>query len=114
MTITSKPDEKDEEWLAVCGQRGWIAITPDKAILKDPLSMKAIGSNKCRVLFLPQNNKNPRIWAPILLGNWQKIRTILLNRTPPFIAKISPNGVYDVKELDRYGRERRKGKKRSA
>ena len=70
--------------------------------------MKAIGANKCRVLFLPQNNKNPQMWAPILIGNWEKIRHILSDRTPPFIAKISPNGIYEVKELNRFGREKRK------
>ena len=35
-------------------------------ILKDRLSMVAIGRSKCRVFFLPQNNKNPQSWAPIL------------------------------------------------
>ena len=64
-----KPDEADEVWLAACGQRSWIAITPDKRILKDPVSMRAIGANKGRVFFLPQNNKNPQIWAPILTSN---------------------------------------------
>jgi uncharacterized protein (DUF433 family) len=63
-----KPDEADNLWLASRGQRGWIAITPDKRILKDPLSMSAIGANKGRVFFLPKNNKNPQMWAPILMS----------------------------------------------
>ena len=70
--------------------------------------MGAIGANNGRVFFLPQNNKNPQMWAPILINNWAKIKNLLLNRTPPFIAKISPNGIYEVKDLNRFGREKRK------
>jgi len=36
-----KPDEADDVWLASCGRSSWIAITPDRRILKDPQSMKA-------------------------------------------------------------------------
>ena len=105
-----KPDEADEVWLAACGQRSWIAITPDKRILKDPVSMRAIGANKGRVFFLPQNNKNPQIWAPILTSNWTQIKAVLAARMAPFVGKISPSGVWDVRELNRHGREKKKRK----
>ena len=105
-----KRDEADDVWLASCGQRGWIAITPDRRILKDPISMRAIGENNGRVFFLPQNNKNPQIWAPILVQNWAAIRRVLLNHKPPFVGRVSPNGVWGVTELNRYGREKRKRK----
>lgn len=105
-----KPDETDDVWLASCGQRSWIAITPDRRILKDPLSMRAIGENKGRVFFLPQNNKNPQMWAPILIENWTRVKAVLSTRTAPFVAKLSPNGVWDIKELNRYGREKKKSK----
>ena len=107
-----KPDEVDQVWLAACGQRSWVAITPDKRILKDPQSMAAIGQNKGRVLFLPQNNKNPVIWASILITNWSQIRSVIVTRTPPFVAKLSPNGIWDMKELNRYGRERKRRERR--
>lgn len=103
-----KRDEADDVWLAACGQRGWIAITPDRRIVKDPVSMRAIGENNGRVLFLPQNNKNPQIWTPILTGNWTRIKALLETRRPPFVAKLSPNGIWGIKELNRYGRERKK------
>jgi hypothetical protein len=63
------PDEADQTWLADCGRRGWTVITPDKRILRDPLSMKAIGANASRVFFLPKNNQNPTKWAPILIDH---------------------------------------------
>lgn len=103
-----RPDEADDVWLAVCGQRSWIAITPDRRILKEPVSMRAIGENKGRVLFLPQNNKNPQMWAPILIGNWSQIKAVLATRRAPFVAKLSPNGVWGIKELNRHGKEKRK------
>jgi len=107
-----KPDEADDVWLASCGQRSWVAITLDRRILKDPVSMKAIGENKGRVFFLPQKNKNPEMWARIIVGNWAHIKTVLSTRTPPFVAKLSPNGVWGIKELNRYGREKKKSKRK--
>jgi hypothetical protein len=103
-------DEADDVWLATCGQRGWIAITPDKRILKDPVSMRAIGANKGRVFFLPKNNKNPQLWAPILISCWDQIQRTLSNRTAPFVANISPNGVWGVTELSSRGTEKKKSK----
>jgi hypothetical protein len=103
-----KPDEADETWLASCGQRSWVAVTPDKRILSDTRSMRAIGENKCRVFFLPQNNKNPTIWASIIVENWQEITKVLRSRTPPFVARLSPNGVWGVRELNRFGRDKKK------
>lgn len=103
-----KPDEADDIWLASCGQRSWVAITPDRRILKDPVSMRALGENKGRVFFLPQNNKNPRIWAPIIIENWARIKALLGSRRHPFVARLSPNGVWGVTELSRQGKEKKK------
>ncbi len=107
-----KPDEADDVWLASCGQRSWVAITLDRRILKDPVSMKAIGENRGRVFFLSQKNKNPEMWARIIVENWAHIKTVLSTRTPPFVAKLSPNGVWGIKELNRYGREKKKSKRK--
>jgi hypothetical protein len=101
-----KPDETDDVWLASCGRSSWIAITPDRRILKDPQSMEAIGQNMRRVLFLPQNNRNPKMLAPILISNWVQIKNVLATRTAPFIAKVSPNGVWGVIELIVVGKRR--------
>jgi hypothetical protein len=107
-----KPDEADDVWLAACGQRSWVAITPDRRILKDPVSMRAIGENRGRVFFLPQNNKNPQMWAPMLIGNWTQIKFVLSSRTAPLVGKLSPNGVWDVRELNRHGRDKKKSKRK--
>jgi hypothetical protein len=103
-----KRDEADDVWLASCGRRQWVAITPDRRILKDPVSMAAIGANKGRVFFLPKNNQNPQVWAPILTSAWTELNKILTTRTPPFIGHISPNGIWGVKELTPRGKEKKK------
>lgn len=109
-----KPDEADEVWLADCGRRSWIAITPDRRILKDPVSMNAIGANNGRVFFLPQNNKNPVMWAPMLIENWAQIGRILLSWKAPFVGKLSPNGIWDLRQLNRRGRDRKKSRQSSS
>jgi hypothetical protein len=104
-------DEVDEVWLASCGQRKWIVITPDKNILKDPVSMRAIGANKGRVFFLSKNNKSPTLWAPILISCWAELKRVISTRKAPFVGNISPNGVWRIRELNSQGRDRKKGKK---
>jgi len=104
--------EADDVWLAACAKRSWIAITPDKRILKDPVSMRAIGANKGRVFFLPKNNKNPQVWAPILISCWNQIWSTVSNYKAPFVANISPNGVWGITELSSLGTEKKKPKRK--
>jgi hypothetical protein len=79
--------------------------------MKDPASMAAIGANKGRVFFLPKNDKNPQMWAPILISNWAEIKRVLSTRTPPFVGNISPNGIWGIRELSSRGTEKKKRKK---
>jgi hypothetical protein len=76
--------------------------------------MAAIGANKGRVFFLPKNNKNPQMWAPILISSWTEINMVLSTRTPPFVGNISVNGIWGVKELGPRGTEKKKRKMRKA
>jgi hypothetical protein len=73
--------------------------------------MMAIGANKSRVFFLPKNNKNPQIWAPILISCWKELNKILGSANPPFIGHISPSGVWGIKELSSRGTEKKKPKR---
>ena len=107
-----KRDEADDVWLASCGQRRWVVITPDRRILKNPRSMMAIGANKSRVFFLPKNNKNPQIWAPILISCWNEMNKILASAQAPFVGHISPSGVWGIIELSSRGTEKKKPKRR--
>lgn len=105
-----KPDEDDDVWLALCGQRKWVVITADRMILKDPVSMAAIGAYRGRVFFLPKNNKNPQTWAPILISAWAELKRVLATREPPFVANISLNGVWGFKALSSRGTEKKRRK----
>ena len=100
-------NEADEVWLTDCGRRNWVVFTPDKNIQKDPVSMRAIGENKGRVFFLSKNNKSPDTWASIIVSCWSDIARAVCARTAPFVANISPNGVWNVREVNRYGREKK-------
>ena len=75
--------------------------------------MRAIGANQGRVFFLPQNHKNPQVWAPILISSWDELHKILSTRKPPFVGNISPNGVWGIKELSSRGTEKKKKRTRA-
>jgi len=48
---------------------------------------------------------------PILIENWARVKAVLSSGTAPFVAKLSPNGVWGIKELNRYGREKKRPKR---
>lgn len=101
------PDEEDKVWLESCGLKKWVVITPDTNILKDPASMKAIGSNQLRIFFLSSNNQKAELWAEALTTAYTKIMAIIQKHNAPFSARISKAGnVSLVKELDKFGVDR--------
>src|SRR5438094_509593 len=46
----------DVQWLEVVGARGWIVLTKDKAIRRDPLERRAVEAAKLRFFTLTSGN----------------------------------------------------------
>ncbi len=87
------PDTPDTEWLAKAGERGWIVITRDERIQYRTAEREALRRAKVRAFVLvAHGDLRAETLAEVFLKALAKVRTILANKKPPFIAKIWRDG----------------------
>ena len=83
----------DPEWLAAAGKNNWIVITRDERIRYRVAEKQTIRRAKVRAFVLAAHGNLPaEFLAELLLKALPKIRDIVANERPPFIAKIWRDG----------------------
>jgi PIN like domain len=82
------PESPDVEWLPVVSQYGWVVLTKDSRIGRNPLEVLAIAQADARVFILASGNLNLQDMADILVDSLEKIRRLTQGNPAPFIAKI--------------------------
>jgi predicted nuclease of predicted toxin-antitoxin system len=83
----------DPEWLAAAGKNDWIVITRDERIRYRVAEKQAIRRAKVRAFVLAAHgNLRAEFLAEILVKALPRIRDIVANEWPPFIAKIWRDG----------------------
>jgi predicted nuclease of predicted toxin-antitoxin system len=91
------PDAKDEEWLAVAGQKQWIVVTRDERIRYRAAAKQAIRRAKVRAFVLAaQGDLRAEMLAQNFLKAIRSVRRIVEEQKPPFVAKISRSGDVSV------------------
>jgi hypothetical protein len=86
-------DAKDEEWLVVAGEKRWIVITRDERIRYRAAARQVIRRAKVRMLVLvAHGNLRIEALAEVFLKALPKVRVIMPQQKPPFIAKIWRDG----------------------
>jgi hypothetical protein len=85
-------DAKDEEWLPVVGERGWLVITRDDRIRYHALEAAAARGAGVGMLVVVSKNLTGPQTAEILLKAMERIRRFLTKHRPPFMVKIYRNG----------------------
>jgi PIN like domain len=83
-----EPEALDTEWLPVVSQRGWVVLTKDVAIGKNPLEVLAIAQAGARVFILTSGNLRLSDMVSILVGSLEKVVRLTQGNQAPFIAKI--------------------------
>lgn len=80
-------DCPDEEWLAVVGARGWVAITYDRRIRYKPNELQAVIDASATLLVV--TGKAPfREFARSFVNSVPAIDRFLNSHLPPLIAKV--------------------------
>jgi hypothetical protein len=83
---------KDEEWLPVVGERGWLVITRDDRIRYHSLEAAAARNAGVGMLVVVSKNLTGPQTAEILLKAMERIRRFLKKHQPPFMVKIYRDG----------------------
>jgi hypothetical protein len=80
------PDAPDEEWLALVGARGWVAVTHNSRIRYTPNQKEAVLAHKVRLIVVVGHAPYPEL-AHAFVASRVRIEAFLDQHEPPFIAK---------------------------
>ena len=70
-----KEDTEDVDWIPQAGQEGWIVVTADREIRRNPAEREALKQNNVTTLFLQRTFLKRTKWpqAEWLIKHWRKI-----------------------------------------
>jgi uncharacterized protein with PIN domain len=86
-------DAPDPEWLSAAGRNNWIVITRDERIRYRAAEKQAIRRAKVRAFVLAaQGDLRAEMLAENFLKAIGRVRRIVEQQKPPFVAKISRSG----------------------
>ena len=77
----------DPEWINLCGENGWVAVTGDKRIETVPENRQAVIDARAKVFLLSDSNSPPEMWAAsIIVGHYRMDEIIDGNEGPFFVT----------------------------
>ena len=85
-------DVPDQDWLPDIGAKGWILVTRDERVRRNPSELAAIKMYKVGAFFL--GGKNLSHWELIqqVVRNWLRIRELADKIPRPFAFRVAPHG----------------------
>lgn len=99
---------EDAVWLPAVGKRGWVVLTKDKWIRRRDMERTALEDARVVAFVLTGGNLNGVEMAHAFLKAYPRMRKLLRDHDPPFIASVTPQGIVSILT----GATRRGGKKK--
>jgi hypothetical protein len=84
-----KDDEDDDVWIPDVKARGWVILSSDKRIARDPLNVQAVLTSKAQVVMSSDNNTLPEFWGAAFITGRMKINDLLDRNPGPAYIKMS-------------------------
>jgi hypothetical protein len=86
-------DAPDARWLAESGKRGWVVLTKDDAIRRNPLERRALLTAGVRTFIITSASMAGPEMAELLVKHLARIENLARSRRAPFIARVASSGV---------------------
>ena len=93
------PDAPDEEWIALVGRKGWVAVTRDKNIRYRAAEINVIKKHAARVVVIRMKNATGPQMAELLVKERHRIARFVAKTKAPFIAGISRGSTVRAYEI---------------
>ena len=93
------PDAPDEDWIALVGRKGWVAVTKDKNIRYREAELAAVRKHSSRVLVIRMKNATGPEIANVLLNGRCRITRFTSKTSAPYMAGIYKNGAVSAYNL---------------
>lgn len=87
-----EPDAKDAAWLPVIGEKGYILVTRDEEIRREPSELAALQRHGVGVFFLGGKGLNRCKLIQQLVRNWPRMKELASSERRPFAFRVPPNG----------------------
>lgn len=81
-------DAPDTDWLPVVAERGWVVLSPDKNIMRNPLELDAVMLSGAALLVLVGGDARAAELARNFVNTLPAIRTFVSGTPPPYVAKL--------------------------
>lgn len=88
-----KPDSPDTEWLPEVGRRGWIVLTKDHEIRRNPLERDALLAAGTKTFVLTSGQLSGTEMAEILVKQLPKIERLARKAKGALIARVTRSEV---------------------
>jgi hypothetical protein len=81
-------ETQDDVWIEECGKQGWVILSGDKGLEKNPINRAAIISAACKVFIFTDNNSKAEEWAAAVIMGRGQIGRIIEKNNGPFYVHI--------------------------
>ncbi len=83
---------KDDDWLRICGERGWIALSHDRKFHNIEVEAEAIRQHRVAAIALCGANDDTFKKLRYFAAAYPKIVEVVRAHTPPYFFKLETNG----------------------
>jgi hypothetical protein len=98
-------DSPDEDWIRLCGEKGYIAITEDKHIRYRQHELEAIIEYQARVIVLRAKLLTGKQKGEVIAAVLTKIGKFADENSPPFVGRLLRSGQVTRYEMPRMRRQ---------
>ena len=82
----------DEEWIALVGRKGWVAVTKDKNIRYRATELDSIRRHSARVVVIRMKSATGPDIAELLVAGRRRIARFAAGTPAPFVAGLYRDG----------------------
>lgn len=90
---------KDDEWLEICGKRGWVAFSHDRKFHSIDVEAEAIKQHSVAAFCLCGANDETFNKLRYFVKSYPKIISIIQSEKPPYLYRITKEGILRRVEL---------------
>ena len=91
----------DEEWIALVGRNGWVAVTKDKNVRYRAAELASIREHSARVIVVRLKNATGPDIAELLVKGRRRVVRFVAKTAAPFVAGIYGSGQVKEYQLPR-------------
>jgi len=97
-----KDDEEDAVWIPNVKARGWVVLSSDKRIARDPLNIRAVLDSKAQVVMSSDNNTLPEFWGAAFIAGRIRVNELLDRNPGPVYIQMSQHSRDHVKLIKQH------------